>query len=381
MRCCIGKRPRTQSPTKSPPPERSETESGEPRNVKHEVLFRVPGCKVQLVEEGEAVEIAAGDFSLVRVSEDGTALATVVKVGDDLQWPLTKDEPVVKLDASNYLFSLSMKDGEVLNYGVSFSSEGGSLGFLDSFLRDNCCFSGSSSSNKNDVNWKEFAPAVEDYNNFLAKAVAGGTGQIIKGIFKCSNAYINQVQKGGQMIQSQAIEEKNTSGGKSNGKKNGGAKKKTNALNKSLKGVRMLSRMTDQMSKMALEGVLIATGSVTSQVVRTSAGKAFIAMVPGQVLLASLDAVNKVLEAAEVAEKQALTATSSAASRMVSQRFGESAGEATEHVLATAGHTASTAWNVFKIRKAVNPASSISTATKVSSASKVVKNATKKKKP
>jgi len=39
-------------------------------------------------------------------------------------------------------------------------------------------------------------------------------------------------------------------------------------------------------------------------------------------------------------------------------RFGESAGEATEHVFATAGHAANTAWNVFKIRKAFTPASS-----------------------
>ena len=41
-------------------------------------------------------------------------------------------------------------------------------------------------------------------------------------------------------------------------------------------------------------------------------------------------------------------------------RFGEEAGEATEHVFATAGHAANTAWNVAKIRKAVNPASSAS---------------------
>jgi len=82
-------------------------------------------------------------------------------------------------------------------------------------------------------------------------------------------------------------------------------------------------------------------------------------MVPGEVLLASLDGVNRVLDAAEAAEKQAFSATSAAATRMVSQRFGESAGEATEDVLATAGHCAGTVWNVFKIRKAINPASSV----------------------
>ncbi|KAK7842057.1 senescence/dehydration-associated protein [Quercus suber] len=53
-------------------------------------------------------------------------------------------------------------------------------------------------------------------------------------------------------------------------------------------------------------------------------------MMPGEVLLASLDAVNKILDAAEVAEIQALSATSRATTRMVTKRFGESAGEATE---------------------------------------------------
>jgi hypothetical protein len=54
----------------------------------------------------------------------------------------------------------------------------------------------------------------------------------------------------------------------------------------------------------------------------------------------------------------------------LSTRFGESAGEATGHVLATAGHCAGTAWNIFKIRKAINPASSVTTG--------VLKNAAKK---
>lgn len=134
---------------------------------------------------------------------------------------------------------------------------------------------------------------------------------------------------------------------------------KKSAINRNLKRVRKVSKMTEKMSKTMLNGVQFATGSVMAPVVKSKAGKAFLSMVPGEVLLASLDAVNKVLDAAEAAEKQALSATSKAATRMVSQRFGESAGEATEDALATAGHCANTAWNVFKIRKTINPASSV----------------------
>lgn len=170
------------------------------KNVKHEVLLRIPECKVHLMEEGEVVEIANGDFRVIRISEENVSIATIIKVGDDdddeLQWPLTKDEPVVKLDSLNYLFSLPMKNGDPLSYGVTFL-DGGNLGYLDSFLKENSLLTiiSASSSNykKKDIDWKEFAPRIDDYNNVLAKAIAGGTGQIVKGIFKCSNAYTNQV--------------------------------------------------------------------------------------------------------------------------------------------------------------------------------------------
>lgn len=51
--------------------------------------------------------------------------------------------------------------------------------------------------------------------------------------------------------------------------------------------------MTEKMSKVMLDGVGIVAGSVMGPVVRSQPGKAFLAMVPGEVLLASLDAVSK----------------------------------------------------------------------------------------
>lgn len=163
--------------------------------LKQEVLMQIPGCKVHLMDEGEALELSQGQFMIIKTLDENVSLATIIKVGDDLQWPLTKDEPVVKLDALHYLFSLPVKDGEPLSYGVTFSEDSfGLLGLLDSFLKDHSCFSGLKlSSKKNDLDWKEFAPRVEDYNHFLSKLIAEGTGHIVKGIFICSNAYTNKV--------------------------------------------------------------------------------------------------------------------------------------------------------------------------------------------
>ncbi|KEH20974.1 hypothetical protein MTR_8g096220 [Medicago truncatula] len=53
-----------------------------------------------LIHEGEAFELAQCHFMVIKTLEEYVSLATVIKVGEDLQWPLTKDEPVVKLDVN-----------------------------------------------------------------------------------------------------------------------------------------------------------------------------------------------------------------------------------------------------------------------------------------
>ncbi|KAL4319050.1 hypothetical protein GQ457_18G012360 [Hibiscus cannabinus] len=328
--------------------------SSEPptKNLKQELLLQIPRCTVFLMDQGEALELARGDFKLVRISDDDVPLATIVKVTDDLQWPLTNDEPVVKLDSFHYLFSLPVKDGKPLSYGVTFElyGNGKSLGSLDSYLKEHSCFSGAASTGDKHVDWEAYAPRIEDYNNVLAKAIAGGTGQIVRGIFICSNAYTSQVQKGGEIILNQPP-------AKTYGIRASKGNRNMGAANNNLKRVRNLSKMTEKMSKTMLDMVGVASGTVMAPLVNSKPGKALLSMVPGQVLLASLDAVNKVLDAAEAAEKQALSATSTAATRMMTERYGERAGEATEDVLATAGHCANTAWNIFKIRKAFTPSS------------------------
>lgn len=186
--------------SKEPPFENSIHHAGfqdlqKPKTPAQELVLQIPRCKVHLVDQGEALELAQGNFTIMRVMEQNVALATVIKVGSSVQWPLTKDEPVVKVDGLHYLFSLPVKDGgEPLSYGVTFPEECyGNMGMVDSFLKEHSCFSGLERNKKSDLDWEDFAPKVEDYNHFLARAIAGGTGQIVKGIFMCSNAYTNQV--------------------------------------------------------------------------------------------------------------------------------------------------------------------------------------------
>ncbi|KAF3541969.1 hypothetical protein F2Q69_00019367 [Brassica cretica] len=233
MRCFRSNAPRT----KPPPPSYGHQGTIHHQTVREEVLLQIQGCRAHLIDGSEAVELAAGDFDLVQVSNNGVALAMVVRIGNDLQWPVIKDEPVVKLDARDYLFTLPVKDGDPLSYGVTFFPRDpddvvfvNSLELLDDFLRENSCFSSSSSSSSgvnNGIDWKEFAPRIEDYNNVVAKAIAGGTGHIIRGMFKCSNAYTNQVNKGGETMVTKA-EKKSGASSKRNATTN------KNQINKNL---------------------------------------------------------------------------------------------------------------------------------------------------
>ncbi|GAU22802.1 hypothetical protein TSUD_142420 [Trifolium subterraneum] len=254
-----------------------------PKTLRQEILIQIPGCKVFLMDEGEAHELTQGTFMIIKIVDENVSLATIIKIGNNVQFPLTKDEPVVKVDSLHYLFSLPVKDGEPLSYGVTFPQQFyGSMAMVDSFLKEHSCFSDLKlSKKKSDLNWEEFAPSVENYNHFLAKAIA------------------------------------------------------------------------EKLSKSLLNGVGIVSGSMMTPVLKSQPGQAFLKMLPGEVLLASLDAIRFLKQQRLLKSKLFLPPL-----KLQPEWYGEEAGEATEHVFATAGHAANTAWNVSKIRKAINPASS-----------------------
>jgi hypothetical protein len=57
--------------------------------------------------------------------------------------------------------------------------------------------------------------------------------------------------------------------------------------------VRKLSEMTEKMSQSLLDTVIAVTGSMAAPLLRSKQGKAFLATVPGEVILASLDAISE----------------------------------------------------------------------------------------
>ncbi|KAF8406600.1 hypothetical protein HHK36_008688 [Tetracentron sinense] len=374
-----------------------------------EVLVKIPGAIVHLIDKQYSVELASGDLTIVRLRQNDNVVAVIARVADEIQWPLAKDEAAVKLDESHYFFSLrfpstdadrsdssddeghdSNESEDVLNYGLTIASKGQEsvLKKLDEILEHYSSFSIQkvSKKGKSDVidgsvakeispsefksekkkkelmeersaaYWTTLAPNVEDYSGSVARMIASGSGQLIKGILWCGDVTVDRLKWGNEVL-----------------KKRTGPASKSEISPKAMKRIKRVKRMTKMSEKVAtgvLSGVLKVSGIFTSSIVNSKAGKKFFSLLPGEIVLASLDGFGKVCDAVEVAGRNVMSTSSVVTTGLVSHRYGEEAAQATNEGLDAAGHAIGTAWAVFKIRKALNPKSVIKPSTLAKSAAK-----------
>lgn len=215
-----------------------------------DVLVRVPGALVHLIEKDHSVELACGELEIVSLRQGANVVAVLARIGDDIQWPLAKDEAAVKLDEAHYFFTLrapadgsvgnyedgedfECKECEMLNYGLTIASKGQEalLKELDRVLEMYSCFSeqkvgefggwevldGSvakemspeeleSKENKDLMGessaayWTTLAPNVEDYSGRVAKLIAAGSGQLIWGILWCGDVTVDRLRWGNDFL-------------------------------------------------------------------------------------------------------------------------------------------------------------------------------------
>ncbi|KAK9164512.1 hypothetical protein Syun_005414 [Stephania yunnanensis] len=367
-----------------------------PSESVEELLVKIPGAIAHLIDKKNSVELASGDLSIVRLRQGESVVAVLVRVSDEIQWPLAKDEASVKLDDSHYFFSLRVPmdvnvsdssddeghgvdgEGNLLNYGVTFAAKGQEalLRELDWVLENYSSFSvqkvlesssvldvsvekgmGPAEMHKSKKNmemmeeksaayWTTLAPNVEDYSGGVARVIAAGSGQLIKGILWCGDVTVDRLKWGDEFLKKRMSPcEKDT--------------EVSPETLKRIKRVKRLSKMTEKVACGVLTGVVKVSGYFTSSVVNSKMGKKLFRMIPGEIVLASLDGFGKVCDAVEVAGKNVMGTTSVVTTGLVAHRHGEKAAEAANEGLDAAGHAIGTAWAVLKIRQALNPKSVI----------------------
>ena len=214
-----------------------------PPEATEEVLLRIPGAILNLVDKDYSVELACGDFSVIRLRQGDNAVAVYARVAEEIQWPLAKDETAVKVDDSHYFFSFRVPKGsdpgeeeeDVLSYGLTITSKGqeGLLKELDAVLENCSCFSVQrvsenakkkgealdesvakevspkdlKSGKKKEMMeercaayWTTLAPNVEDYSGTAAKMIAAGSGHVVKGILWCGDVTVDRLKWGNQVM-------------------------------------------------------------------------------------------------------------------------------------------------------------------------------------
>ncbi|CAK9859415.1 unnamed protein product [Sphagnum jensenii] len=397
-----------------PPGKEEEVESRE------ECLVTVPGAIVYLIDDEQSIHLATAHFSIVRITQKGNGIVVLVRVGNDLHWPLMKDVPVVKLDPTHYFFSVPVplvvdhsegdtknskhnsrsgqNESEVLNYGVTFPVAGHekALEELDTLLGQYTCFSSPtlvhgdkqkekfleksreaegladlpvvSKEHKMQVTeqnqaafWTTMAPNVDDYGSSAARMIATGSGQIIRGIFWIRDSTVAQLESGSIYVQGKI-------------KPNAQPSNISPRTLRNLQRVRYMSKATENVAKGVLYGIVKTAGFFSGAVITSSVGKKFFRLMPGEVALVSLDAFAKLFDALEKATTDVLQSTSLMTQNVVAHRYGEPAGKVTEETLATAGHVVATAWTVSKLRKALNPKEGIKPTTKTAFVKSIAKN-------
>lgn len=204
-----------------------------------EVLVTIPGAIVHLIDRERSLELASGDFMVVQLLQGGNVVAALARVGEEIQWPLAKDEAAVKLDDSHYFFTLRIPaegGGEssgdnLLNYGLTIAAKGqaGKTRELDSVLEKFSAFKvekaaavveqGWWSSVSKEVSpeemkgkkkeeversasayWTTLAPNVEDYSGSAAKMIAAGSGHVIRGILWCGDVTVDRLKWGNEFM-------------------------------------------------------------------------------------------------------------------------------------------------------------------------------------
>jgi len=214
-----------------------------PPEATEEVLLRIPGAILNLVDKDYSVELACGDFSVIRLRQGDKAVAVYARVADEIQWPLAKDETAVKVDDWHYFFSFRVPKGsdaeeeqeDVLSYGLTIASKGqeGLLKELDAVLESCSCFSVQKVSEKakkkgealdgsvakelspKDLKsgkkkemmeercaayWTTLAPNVEDYSGTAARMIAAGSGHVVKGILWCGDVTVDRLKWGNDVM-------------------------------------------------------------------------------------------------------------------------------------------------------------------------------------
>ncbi|KAM7256093.1 hypothetical protein ACFE04_011834 [Oxalis oulophora] len=363
----------------------------------HQTLLKIPNSTLHLIQNhNKTIKLANGYFSIL-TNNNSTTPHLFAQLGDEFQWPLTNDEPAVKLNDSYYLFTIRVpkEEGEAEFLKLGLSIEEGFGQELDFLLDSYGCLVVQESNTYNHLwvmdkikevedNFESNAISleanVEDYCGSIARFIEAGSGKVVGWILWCGVVIVGALRWGYEFTSERIGVGRNLDVGAN-----------------TFKGIRWVKRSTKMLQTVAAEGLSVVgkvTGFFSSSIVNVTGGNILFRFLPGEIILASLNGFklqaktvtkrsnpddmlfssslffDKVYDTVEIAGKNVMLTTSVVTTGLISQRYGEQAGKAINELLDAVGYAIATAWSILKTTKAFNPSSAFKAAAAKASADK-----------
>ncbi|CAK9207889.1 unnamed protein product [Sphagnum troendelagicum] len=354
-----------------------------------ELVKRIRGAQLFLVDGEESVLMQCGDFSirLLKQAHPSPLAAVVASVGQ-VQWPVGKDAPILKVWNRRYTFALPG-----LVYGLLFPEIGTPaivLQQLESVLDQYCTFQihqeiAYAAQRQIAANrgrdfaakyWTAVAPDVETMSSRIARQICSTSTIVVDSIMMAGEwASLGIQQAGGaanfvkRKLSVVAAAAAAAAGGDDHV-----IMPKNPRILKRIQQAQRMSAVAKLMSKTLLKGAIrvsthVATGLADLNHVQddapaslrgaqlghqtSAAGLVESAAFPGaakpSVAVASVDAFAKVVEVVETAGKSLYAATKAVGTNLVQQRFGTDAGQMMQDSFGVVGNAIDTAWTLNKL--------------------------------
>lgn len=260
-------------------------------------LINIRGAHLYLIDGKESVLMTGGEFSLKLLKQTHSPLAVVVANVGDVQWPVGKDAPVLKLWNRRYTFALP---GLVYGMILPDTTPIGVLQQLESILTEYSTFElhheivnagqfGMNGRRDDSGFWTSVAPDVETLSS-----------QVARNIGSASTVVANSIE---QWVKQGMMKRKDPDAD------DGGVSPR---MLKRMQQARRMSAVAKLMSRSLLKGAISAQGHVSKTMPgfeNQTTGPIYSLPDPNSPAVATVDAFGKVVEAVETAGKSLFDVT------------------------------------------------------------------------
>lgn len=305
-------------------------------------LISIKNVQLYLIDGEESVLMQSGEFSLKLLKQTHSPLAVVVANVGEVQWPVGKDAPVLKLYHRRYTFALP---GLVYGMIPPDTATAATLHNLELILADYSTFethpeiAGSHPLAVRDQAgyWNAVAPEVETLSSRVARQIDSTSTIVANSIVLGGDWAALGIKHGVSMLKRKGPD---SPPGRTQ-PADGGVSPR---MMKRMQQARRMSAVAKLMSRTLLKGAISADGHV-SRTLGLDVNPAS----SSNVAVASVDAFGKVVEAVETAGKSLYDVTQKHGSEIVQERFGPGAGQVLQEGLGAVGNVINTAWTLNKM--------------------------------